>query len=516
MTLLIKNVRTVGDPESPGGADVFVSGDKISAIGNFSNKSADYTLDGQGAYLAPGFIDARAESDHYLALFDSPSEESFLSQGITTIVCGYAGLSLAPLIRGGLYALDRWTDTSRVNVGWHGLADLFSLFSRKPLGVNFATFIGYTTVREGILRGDERRLTKPERALFDQTLIKALEDGGCGISIDEDAYGAGLLGSRELKHLAGLVRMHDGILSVALGKSAERHQVQDEVVSLVEATRTRLLFTDLFPSARHRTSSEPEENQADAEFARALGSLSGQNVRFVLTPGAGRTLPITQLLPPWIRKESMPVMQEKISDPWLHERIHKEMPRLNPKDITVAQARGNDSLVGRTLHEIMRLYRMRDPAHALLRLMKTADPQITIAFTDPDDSRVDFLFHRLSLIATHETGNKQVDQWNRKSNEEPFMRFLRESQSGRRVALHDAIRKITRIPARFFGLAGRGELFPGSYADLTGFFLRETADGVIPRIAFVIVNGEIAWKDGVFQNVFAGRPLLHKKYDGIP
>ena len=66
MTLLIKNVQVVGGADKGNGAvgagrsvssDVFVSDNKISAIGNFPNKNADVVLDGQGAYLCPGFID---------------------------------------------------------------------------------------------------------------------------------------------------------------------------------------------------------------------------------------------------------------------------------------------------------------------------------------------------------------------------------------------------------------------------------------------------------------------------
>ena len=85
MTLLIKNVQILGGSPSQvlpgkisegkenisGTRDVFVTGDKISAIGDLSNKKADEVIDGQGAYLSPGFIDVNTDSDHYLSLLDS-------------------------------------------------------------------------------------------------------------------------------------------------------------------------------------------------------------------------------------------------------------------------------------------------------------------------------------------------------------------------------------------------------------------------------------------------------------
>ena len=107
MTLLIKNVQIVGlggnaARRAEGGSDVFVSGAKISAIGNFPNKKADIVLDGQGAYLCPGFIDCNTGSDHYLTLFDNQSQEDSLQQGVTTIMGGMCGSSLAPLLYGSL------------------------------------------------------------------------------------------------------------------------------------------------------------------------------------------------------------------------------------------------------------------------------------------------------------------------------------------------------------------------------------------------------------------------------
>src|SRR5271170_4196627 len=120
MTLLIKNVRVLGaNRVIPLPVDVFVSDDKISAIGNFPDKKADQMLDGQGAYLSPGFIDVNTDSDHYLTLFDHPGQEDFLRQGVTTIFGGMCGSSLAPLLYGNLESFRKWTDTDRINVNWH-------------------------------------------------------------------------------------------------------------------------------------------------------------------------------------------------------------------------------------------------------------------------------------------------------------------------------------------------------------------------------------------------------------
>ena len=103
MTLLIRNVQILGsDQKLPDRLDVFVSGEKIAAIGRFPGKKADEIIEGAGCYLSPGFIDIDTESDHYLSLFSHPSQDDFLKQGVTTIVGGLCGASLAPLIYGNL------------------------------------------------------------------------------------------------------------------------------------------------------------------------------------------------------------------------------------------------------------------------------------------------------------------------------------------------------------------------------------------------------------------------------
>src|SRR3989344_3589320 len=114
---LIRSVQIVdGSGKAPYKADVLLSGDRISAIGAFPNKKASLVINGLGYYLAPGFIDVNTDSDHYLSLFTNPSQEDFLTQGVTTIIGGMCGSSLAPLIYGSLESIRKWTDIGQINV----------------------------------------------------------------------------------------------------------------------------------------------------------------------------------------------------------------------------------------------------------------------------------------------------------------------------------------------------------------------------------------------------------------
>ncbi len=174
MTLIIKNVQPLGSTRKlPPQIDIFISGDKISAFGSFSSKGADETIDGKGAYISPGFIDVNTDSDHYLTLFDDPAQEDFLTQGVTTIIGGQCGSSLAPLIHGSLKSLRKWTDVGHINVDWNSVKDYLSVLEKRHPGVNFGTLIGHSTIRRSIIGESQRNLTKNEFKVFDEILKRA-------------------------------------------------------------------------------------------------------------------------------------------------------------------------------------------------------------------------------------------------------------------------------------------------------------------------------------------------------
>src|SRR3989338_9141877 len=107
--LLIKNVQIIdGTGKESYKADVIVKDDHISAIGNFASKKFGEIINGNGAYLSPGFIDVNSDSDHYLTLFTNPEQQDFLLQGVTTIFGGLCGSSLAPLLYGELDSIKKW------------------------------------------------------------------------------------------------------------------------------------------------------------------------------------------------------------------------------------------------------------------------------------------------------------------------------------------------------------------------------------------------------------------------
>ena len=77
-------------------ADVAITGDRVAAIGVVARAAGASEIDVAGKIVAPGFIDVHTHDDR--ALFATPAMAAKVSQGVTTVVTGNCGVSLAPLV----------------------------------------------------------------------------------------------------------------------------------------------------------------------------------------------------------------------------------------------------------------------------------------------------------------------------------------------------------------------------------------------------------------------------------
>ncbi|HUC31604.1 MAG TPA: hypothetical protein VMR99_02880, partial [Candidatus Paceibacterota bacterium] len=312
MTLLIKNVQIVGGTRAAsGGSDVFVSDSKISAIGNFSNKKADVILDGQGAYLCPGFIDCNTDSDHYLTLFDNPSQEDFVRQGVATIMGGMSGASLAPILYGSLESVQKWGDTNRINVNWHTMAEFLAVMDKRPTAVNFGTLVGHATVRRAIVGEALRELTKNELNVFARTLEAALAEGAFGLSTGLGYVHARKTPYTELRALAEVVKKFGGVYATRLRQEGTGiKESVEETIKLARETGVSTLINHFAPVVG-----------AEREYEEALALIedlpADVDLHFDISPSSSSLLPIYTFLPEWAQNGGIGVMRENIQDQWL-------------------------------------------------------------------------------------------------------------------------------------------------------------------------------------------------------
>lgn len=154
--LVIENGHIIDGTGSPWyAADIGIRNGRIAAIGRLSGQLAMQRIDAQGKVVAPGFIDMLGQSD--LTILVNPHLPSKIFQGITTEITGEGG-SVAP-VNDSMIAADKVTyGHFRITPDWRTLGDYFARLEKQGIGINFASYVGATTVRRMVL-GDVDKLS---------------------------------------------------------------------------------------------------------------------------------------------------------------------------------------------------------------------------------------------------------------------------------------------------------------------------------------------------------------------
>ncbi len=478
-------------------ADVLLKGNKIAAIGKFPNRKARLTVEALGLYLAPGFIDVDTDSDHHLSLFTNPAQRDFLMQGVTTIFGGVCGASLAPLISGNLDSIRKWTDTTQVNIDWRTMAEFLRVLDRRGLGVNFGTLVGHSTIRRGLIREDSRDLIASELEVLKKILKDSIKQGAFGLST-----GLGYAHSRrvpysEIKELVKVVAESGGVYATHLRDDQEGVLAAvEETIKIAEETKAKVLISHFKPIIGF----EKDHRRAVELIHRVAGRL---DIHFDSYPFNETIVPIYTLLPAWAQIGNLEIMLSYLKNPDLAARVVKDLVGIKGVSVRIAQAVGQDYLVGKTLQDFAEDQEL-NTAEALLKLMKLTGLRALVFNRNINlDLELQNLERDQALVASN--GASLPDNSRNLKHERfynTFPKFLETVTQKKMLSLPQAIGKITSEPAKIFGLKNRGLIAEGMIADLTMFSIRH---GV--KVENVFVNGKLAVKDRQYQGILSGEIL---------
>ena len=202
-----------GGPGWPG--DVLLAGDRIAALGEGLCQrlpegiaAADLeTVDCRGKVIAPGFIDVHTHDD--AIVLRDPLCLPKISQGITTVVTGNCGISLAPYRT--REAQPPLTLLGADSFRHASMADYRAAVEAAQPALNVAALIGHTTLRFATMDALDRAATEDERARMGQLLEACMLDGAHGLSSGlfyEQAFAAP---AEEVTALARIVARHGGV-----------------------------------------------------------------------------------------------------------------------------------------------------------------------------------------------------------------------------------------------------------------------------------------------------------------
>ncbi len=500
--ILIKNGTIIDGTGKKGyKADLLIKSGKVAAIGVFREKHAEITIDALGLSVAPGFIDVVTDVDHYLTIFTNPAQKDFLLQGVTTVIGGHCGSSLAPLLYGSLESIRKWANPDAINVNWHGMAEFLKVLEKRSAGVNFGTLAGHSTIRRALIGEDMRDLTVREIEVFKHLLRESLEEGALGLST-----GLGYAHSRrvpysEIKACLEPVKAVGGVYATHLrDERAGLETSMRETLRLARETGVPAIISHLRPLAGF-----------EKQFRRALTMLAEEEgsapVWFSSYPYDTSVVPIHTLLPEWAQNGGFEAMRAHLTEPEFKHRLARELGAARGEDIIIASipgAAGFDHLIGKTLSAFAAT-RGLPVGEALVTLMIITGLRAVVFVKNVNRAlAIESLMGARALVASNSAG--LADDARMLKHERftsTFPQFLERAFSAK-MSREAALQKITSTPARLLGLKGRGIIAERAAADLVLF--KEGTDGAV-EIAHAFVSGAHAVKDGVATGALAGTIL---------
>lgn len=495
-TVLIKNgLLYDGTGTAARTASVLIQNGKIVRVGDCSKEKADTVLDATGAVIAPGFVDINTDSDHYLSILTEPEQKDFIRQGVSTIIGGNCGSSLAPLLTHSLASVKKWGDPSHTNIDWRTVGELLSVLETKKLGVNFGTLVGHSTVRRGILGDALRDLTDSELVMFQKVLEDAYREGAFGFSTGLSYAHSRQTPAYEIHALARVTAKWKRIYATHV-RDSEIGVVDavDEAIAVAAETGVNMEISHLQP----RVSVIPlyDEVFEKIEKASAIG-----RIHFDVYPFDTLARAMYMFLPRWAQEGGADLMKEHVFSAMSEDRFLEYFKRYEKKEIIIGHVQDASLrfLEGKSVREFSKNQGVKIPM-GLLRLLRMTRLAGTLFFRDVDpDSLLRALARPQAIVASN--GASFGDHnFKHERNYDAFPTFLRLVDTKKIMPMETAFSKITRIPAETYGIVGRGQVRVGDWGDVVVL----NSDW---KPIHTLVNGIVAFNNGEPQNTLSGAVL---------
>lgn len=525
---LIKNAKVVNGSGAPAfTADVAIRDGIIAAVGALHDAQAVETVDAHGRCLTPGFIDIHRHAD--AALFRGGFGTAELSQGLTTVINGNCGLSMAPVFGPHADETSRYltpiTGEIPIALRFDSLKSYFHAAEQQPLPINCGMLIGMGTLRtlvSGFAVGDLD--LRQERDLHYQ-LERALADGALGVSLGL-GYAPEIFYSTD-----GLIRALAPLYESGVPLTVHMRQEGDgvvealrEMLEVARALKTPLEVSHLKAIGTRNWRKSVPEMLAMIERARD----EGIDVMCDVYPYAAGSTQLIHVLPPEFQEggtqQLIRALDETAARAQIRERMHMGRDFENITNLVGFEnviATGLRSpeyrpYEGRSVAAIARAAG-KDPYDALFDLLVQEECATTmIDFIAHEDDISEILSKPYSGVISDATYPDSGLLHPRVYG--TFARLIEKYVVRENLlTLEQAVHKVTQQPAERFGLSSKGIIREGMDADLLLFTpeeIRERGTYEKPDVPalgmdYVFINGEAAIAEGKITGKCGGRVLRY-------
>lgn len=528
--LVIKNGTIIdGSGKEKYKANIGIKKDRIKSIDSSTLKGRR-EINAEGFYVTPGFVDILNHTDGYLTLFDNPKNSSMIRQGVTTMICGNCGTSLAPLApretlkkifkssftkssvfiapSKGEYLLKntrRWADINGVNITWITFEEYLNEVEKRGVACNFATLVGYNTCRR-IIAGDEARDMKYEEMKILRCMLEdSLESGALGISIGLAYSHANFIKTNELHRLFSILKTDRKLCAMHIRDEGKGFNKSLQEVFEIASKNDIPLEISHFKV--------PDDVSVDDILHKIdKNKNKGINVNFDFYPYTRSWAPLYLYLPDWLIQGGKDHLLKRLKDVDNKVYIVNELKEIgyNFKNFIITFASNNKILAGKKIEDIA-LNQGISVEEAVIDLLISNKADI-ICFSNKKLVKPYNLFKQIknehSIVASdgvaYDVDDKKNEQLVHPRCFDTFPKFIKEFVLDKKIIeIEEAIRKITYMPAKKAGLNKRGLVEAGYFADLVllnpgNIDNKSTYENPYQYpegVQAVIVNGKIALKE---------------------
>ena len=469
--LLIRNATVIDGTRAPRyEADIAVNGDRIAAIGKLERAHAEVELDASGKVAAPGFIDAHTHDDRLM--LSAPEMAPKVSQGVTTVIAGNCGISLAPAPNGMRAPVTPPLDILDDEGTWfrfRRFGDYVDELRARPAAANCALLVGHSMFRLQTMDDVDKPATGAERSRMRALVDEALAAGAIGVSTGLYYEPASAAPTEEVIEICRPLAARNGLYVTHM-----RNEGEKIIDSLEETFRIGRALGVPVVISHHKVAGQPNHGRSKETLPLIEARMKSQRIGLDCYPYCASST---------ILSASRAAVATKTLVTW--SKPHPEVAGMELGAIAAQLNLSIDSLL---------------PAGAIYFSMDEADVQRILGFEH-------------TMIGSDGLPHDAAPHprlWG------TFPRVLGHYARGVGLfPLETAVYKMTGLTASTFGLKDRGILRQGMAADITVFDAGEIdevatfAKPVQPAkgIETVIVNGAIAWHGGRGSGARPGKVL---------
>jgi N-acyl-D-aspartate/D-glutamate deacylase len=558
--LVIKNGTVIDGSGLPRyRADVGVMNGRIAAIGRI-RESAREVIDAEGQIVAPGFIDGHTHMD--AQVFWDPLATSSCYNGITTVVMGNCGFTLAPCAEKDKHLVVRNLQRAEdippaameagIKWTWTTFPEFLDAVEALPKGINYSGYVGHSAIRTFVMgeRAFDGPATEDDLRAMEHEVRDAIRAGAMGFtssrSPSHETPDGRPVASRnaewnEVRRLVNAMgELNAGLFEVA-GEGVDRNAGDPGVRDW--HTRLRDLAVESGRPITFGVFSRRGVNGVWKQYLDLLDETAAMGGR-MFAQAHSRSLSAllsfkTQMpfdrLPLWkdIRKLPIEEQRRKLSDPELRPKLIQASGERDGRKALGTEARPADydwlyvfdTVEGphRTVAEVAR-ERKQHPAEAMIDLALEKD--LDLFFLQPvanedQDIALKIMQHPRTVTTFSDSGAHVSQLMDSSLQTHLLYHWVRTKQA---FTLERAVQMLTCVPATLWGFHDRGLIREGMAADLVVFDpdtimaeMPEVVDDLpagarrlVQRtrgVAATVVNGEVLLRNGKHTGALPGKLL---------